>query len=92
MRKGWTLVARFSAGDWKTQGSRVGVRTVPSLGPDLFSDANQDSAALHPGLTALPPLRGSISARSTPQAKAKPSIHIHRRKRKPSIHGYVSPF
>ncbi len=36
MRKGWTLVARFSAGDWKTQGSRVGVRTVPSLDPISF--------------------------------------------------------
>ncbi len=58
------------------EAKRVCLRIVPSLkGLDLISDSTQDSAGLRPGLTALPPLRGSISVHPTAPAREKLSSH-----------------
>ena len=52
------------------------VRTVPSLRNSVtFSHPTQDSAPLRPGLTALPPLRGSSFVIHTPPPEIKLNSH-----------------
>jgi len=52
------------------------VRIVPSLRDSVtFSHPTQDSASLRPGLTALPPLRGSFFVSHTPPPRIKLSSH-----------------
>ncbi len=53
-----------------------GVTAVPSLQDSVtFPHPTQDSAPLRPGLTALPPLRGSIPARPTSLVETELSSH-----------------
>ena len=52
------------------------VRTVPSLRDSATCfHSTQDSASLRPGLTALPPLRGSFFVSHTPPPKIRLSSH-----------------
>ncbi|MGA2372722.1 MAG: DNA polymerase III subunit alpha [Candidatus Korobacteraceae bacterium] len=71
----------ISAADFGTAKSER-VRTVPSLRDSVtFSHPTQDSASLRPGLTAVPPLRGSFFVSHTPPPKIELNSHADSKSR-----------